>query len=180
MEAHKETRCVTIPNNPPNKNINMKKNVKYSAWCWFWTALSTAIIVGVCIKWINDRNYLAAGVVCGAFAVIVISSLIYAPLYVKVTDKHVAVRRPLTSRVIRMDEIASAVLCPPTMAERRICGSGGWLGYWGWFSERDLGKYFAYYGRSSDCFLLTLKNGRKYVIGCVDAPDVVETILRHI
>ncbi|MBE6230681.1 MAG: hypothetical protein E7119_08940 [Bacteroidales bacterium] len=38
------------------------------------------------------------------------------------------------------------------------------------FHEHDSGKYFAYYGRSSDCFLVELKDGRKYLLGCKNAP----------
>ncbi|WP_300877569.1 PH domain-containing protein [uncultured Duncaniella sp.] len=62
------------------------------------------------------------------------------------------------------------------MAEKRICGSGGFMGYWGWFSERDLGKYFAYYGKASDCFLVTMKDGRKYMLGCQNPAEMVDAI----
>ena len=64
-------------------------------------------------------------------------------------------------------------MCAPTMGTIRICGSGGWFG---WFSEKDLGKYFAYYGKASDCFLVTLKNGKKYMLGCKDTPKMVNAI----
>lgn len=158
----------------------MKKSVRFSLWSWIWTAALTAFCVIMGGIWYFDGKYEKAIVITVAFAICVVLALIYAPLYVKVTDKHVAVRRPLMSRVINMDDIVSVQLCPPTMGAVRVCGSGGWFGYWGWFKERDLGKYFAYYGRSSDCFLVTLKDGRKYIIGCTDAPYVVETILRHI
>lgn len=158
----------------------MKKTVKYSGWCWFWTAAVTLFCVVLGGNWYIDGNYDKAILVTVLFAVLVVTALFYAPLYVKVTDKHIAVRRPLKSRVINIDDVASVQLCPPTMGAMRVCGSGGWFGYWGWFKERDLGKYFAYYGRSSDCFLIKLKDGRQYIIGCTDAPDVVEAILRHI
>ena len=79
-----------------------------------------------------------------------------------------------------MTEVASVKLCPPTMGAIRICGSGGFLGYWGWFQERDLGKYFAYYGKASDCFLVTLTDGRKYILGCQNAPEMVEYIAKQI
>ncbi len=68
------------------------------------------------------------------------------------------------------------MLCPPTMAERRICGSGGFFGYWGWFKEPSIGKYFAYYGKASDCFLVELKDGKKYLIGCSNPSEVVSYI----
>ena len=64
----------------------------------------------------------------------------------------------------------------PTMAKKRICGSGGWFGYYGWFSEPSIGKYFAYYGKASDCFLVTLKDGKKYVLGCESPDEMVEVI----
>lgn len=66
------------------------------------------------------------------------------------------------------------------MGEKRIFGSGGFFGWYGWFSEADLGKYFAYYGKASDCFLVTLKNGRKYMLGCADAPAMVAEIRSNI
>ena len=62
------------------------------------------------------------------------------------------------------------------MAKKRICGSGGWFGYYGWFSEPSIGKYFAYYGKASDCFLVTLKDGKKYVLGCESPDEMVEVI----
>lgn len=158
----------------------MKKTVKYSGWSWFLTAALTLFCVGISGTWYLDGKYQQAILVTVLFVALIVGALFYAPLYVKITDCHVAVRRPLKSKVINIDDIASIQLCPPTMGAIRICGSGGWFGYWGWFKERDLGKYFAYYGRSSDCFLIKLKDGRQYIIGCTDAPDAVESVMRHI
>lgn len=66
------------------------------------------------------------------------------------------------------------------MAEKRICGSGGWFGYYGWFREPTIGKYFAYYGKASDCFLVRLKNGKNYVLGCEDKNEFVGYIRKLI
>lgn len=66
------------------------------------------------------------------------------------------------------------------MGALRICGSGGFFGYWGWFKERDLGKYFAYYGKSSDCFLVTLKSGNKYMLGCTEPEEMVDFINKNL
>ena len=66
------------------------------------------------------------------------------------------------------------------MGERRVCGSGGWFGYWGWFHDRELGRYFAYYGKSSDCFLVRLRNGRNYVIGCQNSQTIVDEVCKKI
>ena len=50
------------------------------------------------------------------------------------------------------------------------------MGYWDRFREKGLGKYFAYYGKASDCFLVTLRDGRKYKLGCDDAGEMVSAI----
>ncbi len=62
------------------------------------------------------------------------------------------------------------------MSTLRLIGSGGFLGYWGWFSDRTVGKYFAYYGRPQDCFLIELKNGKKYLLGCEDSETIIATV----
>lgn len=106
---------------------------------------------------------------CGA-------ALFYMPMSISVDDNNLNINRSLKIKSIPLKEIMSVKLCPPTMAEKRICGSGGWFGYWGWFSEPSIGKYFAYYGKASDCFLVELKNRKNYLIGCADAPEMVEFI----
>ncbi len=117
----------------------------------------------------------------GSFIVILlIVCLYYMPLSIATDEQGIYVNRSLKIKTIPLDKVTSVRLCPPTMGAIRICGCGGFLGYWGWFRERDLGKYFAYYGKSSDCFLVTLADGRKYMLGCKNAPQMVEYISRHI
>ena len=64
----------------------------------------------------------------------------------------------------------------PTMGSIRIFGSGGFMGYWGIFKEGDVGRYVAYYGKSSDCFIIHLDNGDKYVVGCENPDEMVDYI----
>ena len=108
------------------------------------------------------------------------TALLYMPMSISVDDANLNINRSLRIKSIPLKEIKSVKLCPPTMAEKRICGSGGWFGYWGWFSEQSIGKYFAYYGKASDCFLIELKNGKKYLLGCNDAPEIVKYIAERI
>ena len=108
------------------------------------------------------------------------TALLYMPMSISVDDANLNINRSLRIKSIPLKEIKSVKLCPPTMAEKRICGSGGWFGYWGWFSEPSIGKYFAYYGKASDCFLVELKNGKNYLLGCADAPEMVKYISERI
>ena len=109
-----------------------------------------------------------------------LSTLYYMPLSISLDNDSLSINRPLKIKSIPLSDIAEAVLYPSTMGAIRICGSGGWFGWYGWFKEKDLGKYFAYYGKASDCFLVTLKDARKYMLGCKDAPEMVNAINERI
>ena len=104
------------------------------------------------------------------FTVWNILALLYAPVSVSVDGNTLNIHTTLRRKRI----------CAPTMAEKKILSSGGYFGYWGWFSERDLGKYFAYYGKSSECFLVRLRNGRRYMLGCDEPGAVVDSIKAQI
>lgn len=106
--------------------------------------------------------------------------LFFSPMSLAIDDSSLIVNFSVRHKTIPLSEIESVRLCPPTMGAIRVCGSGGFFGYWGWFKENDLGKYFAYYGKASDCFLVTLKGGKKYLLGCKDAPDMVQAIAFHL
>ncbi len=159
----------------------MKKRVELSSCCWIISALSTALMCGVFIYALkrpdNEWVVWSLGV---AIVLLFLSTLCFMPLSISLDDESLNINRPLKIKSILLTEIADVRLCAPTMGAKRICGSGGWFGWYGWFSEKDLGKYFAYYGKASDCFLVTLKNGRKYMLGCKDAPEMVKAIKEKI
>ena len=152
----------------------MKQPVILSAFSLIITIVSNALILS--IMFLNNPPVyvqISLGVIWG---MTVLASLFYMPLSISADKTTIYINRSLRIKAIPIQDVASVKLCPPTMGAIRICGSGGFFGYWGWFKERDLGKYFAYYGRSSDCFLIELKNGRKYMLGCKKALEMVEYI----
>lgn len=155
----------------------MKKRVELSTYCWIISALSTAFICGVFLYALQrPDNNLAVWISGAAIIMLFFSTLCYMPLSISLDNESLNINRSLKIKSIPLTEIANVKLCAPTMGAKRICGSGGWFGWYGWFSEKDLGKYFAYYGKASDCFLLTLKNGKKYMLGCKDAPEMVNAM----
>lgn len=158
----------------------MKQSVKFSPYTLFITICSLAILIAIMLILLRDGKEFAAYVFAGVIVLICLLSLFYAPISVSVDSHSLNVNRKLRTRSIPHDEIESIRLCPPTMGERRVCGSGGWFGYWGWFHDRELGRYFAYYGKSSDCFLVRLRNGRNYVIGCQNPQTIVDEVFRKI
>lgn len=155
----------------------MKKRVELSTYCWIISSLSTALICGVFVYVLKrPDNHTAVWVTGASIILMYLSVLLFMPLSVSLDDGCLSIHRPLRIKTIPLSDIAEVKMCSPTMGAIRICGSGGWFGWYGWFKEKDLGKYFAYYGKASDCFLVTLKDGRKYMLGCKDAPGMVSEI----
>ncbi len=163
------------------RHMTIKKRVELSTYCWIISALSTALMCGVFVYALkrpdNEWTVCILGV---AIALLFLFTLCYMPLSISVDKESLNINRPLKIKSIQLSEITDVRMCAPTMGTIRICGSGGWFGWYGWFSEKDLGKYFAYYGKASDCFLVTLKNGKKYMLGSKDAPEMVKAINNRI
>lgn len=159
----------------------MKKSVRLSTYCLVISAISSLILIYALFYAMNKPdNKWAVGSLGVLIVLLFLSTLFYMPLSISVNDKSLNILRPLKIKSIPLSEIADVKLCKPTMAAKRLCGSGGWFGWYGYFSEPDLGKYFAYYGKASDCFLVTLNNNKKYMLSCTDAPAVVEIIRERI
>ena len=155
----------------------MKRQVVFSKFCIISTLLCLALFVGC--AFIMPGMW--EGIAWGAFVVIMLTiSLYYMPMSIGADENAIYINRSLKIKSISMTEVKSVKLHIPSSATIRTCGSGGFLGYWGWFREREVGNYFAYYGRMKDCFLVELKDGRKYLLGCKNAPDMVEYINKQI
>lgn len=163
-----------------NNLTDMKHKVKLSGWSTGISLFCMGVIVAVMLfgAYKNDPWLLYPEAVF--IIVFNLFALWYAPLYISVDKENISVHRSLRIKDLPLREVVSAELCPPTMGERRVFASGGYLGYWGWFREKPEGKYFAYYGRASDCFLVTLRDGRKYMLGCENPGPVVDFIKAHI
>lgn len=156
----------------------MKQNVKLSTFCVILTTIWVVAIVAIillCVK--NLSAQYALGI---AFLISLNFAMFYMPLSLVADEENLYINRPYSVKIIPLSEIEMVQLCPPTMSERRICGSGGIFGYWGWFREPSIGKYFAYYGKASDCFLVVLKDGTKYLLGCQNVPSMVDYLRLHL
>lgn len=114
---------------------------------------------------------------CVIFGVIIFAGLFYCHLSVEANRESVVLNRFLSGRKsFRMKDILSVDTCYPSAGGLRLCGSGGFFGYWGYFSDIMIGTYFGYYGSRSNCFLIKMKDGKQYVVGCEDAVAMVEYI----
>lgn len=152
----------------------MKSKVVLSRFSSILTAiLILGLFVG-CIATIHEKP--AFFTLLAVYLVLIVCALFFGTSYIEATPEYVVMGSILIKRKISIANIESVELFRPTMGAIRICGSGGFFGYWGIFQEGDIGKYSAFYGKASDCFLIRMKNGSKYVLGCENPSAMVDYI----
>lgn len=154
----------------------MKRKVSLSTYSIIISILGIAIFVGLMIVNLNHGIDWLAYALAASLVLICSLSLFFTPLSISVEDGCLNINTALRVKSIPLSEIKDVSICPPTVAEKRIFASGGWFGYWGWFSEPSIGKYMAYYGKASDCFLVRLKNDKLYMLSCNDPLGMMEYI----
>lgn len=142
------------------------------------TMVIFVVPVLACVKTYGEL--VPSGIVLALCLMLIVPALFYAPLSVRANERYIIISSLLKKHPILLNDILSVVPFTPTLGARRLFGSGGFLGYWGIFKEGDVGRYAAYFGKASDCFLVRMKNGDKYVIGCADSPEMVNFIKRQI
>ena len=152
----------------------MKSKTKLSTFSLILTiVIICAMIAGCWYSWPQKSIFYTLLVM---LVIMLVFGLCFSPIAIKVEAGKVVIISPLMNHSITISEIESVELFKPTMGAVRICGSGGFMGYWGKFAEGDIGKYTAYYGKASDCFLVRLKDGRKYLLGCENPSEMVDYI----
>lgn len=153
----------------------MKARVKLSRFSIILTTIINVALYAGCFFTLKEP----APFFCllGIIIALLITGLLFAPVSIKADDHTITVAHILGKTKIAMTDVASVERFQPTMGAIRICASGGYMGYWGLFRESDIGRYTAYYGKSSDCFLIVTRSGRKYVLGCAD-PDSMVAFIR--
>ena len=155
----------------------IKRKCNLSAWS---LSISSIFIVGLFALALLADFWFLTVLDCVILICMCALALYFCPLSVEVDDEAVTVNFPLRHRSFKLSDIASAEDVQPTMGEWRICGSGGFFGYWGWFRNKVLGRYFAYYGRGSECFIIRLRSGQIYMLGCEDHATVLQRIQSRI
>lgn len=158
----------------------MKSKVRLSIYSMIVTLLVTVALIAGAVWLIcngEDSGYFVAVILL----FILISAGLYGPLSIAVDKDHISINSLLRNQRLPLSDVYAVELFQPTMGAirmggMRLFGSGGYMGYWGVFREGDIGKYVAYYGKASDCFLVVMKNGTKYVLGCENPEEMVEYI----
>lgn len=151
----------------------MKSRVYLSTFSFILTILVIGFLLAGCFATYGSDKFI---LMLGVTLVLLAFCMFYTPLSLSANEKEVIVHSPFKIHTIPMKCIVKCERFQPTKGTIRVCGSGGFMGYWGIFREGDVGRYMAYYGRSSDCFIIHLNNGDKYVLGCKGPDAMIEYI----
>lgn len=156
----------------------MKSKVKLSQYALILTFIvNIALIIGCVLTFNKAQGFY---IILSVLILLNVMALLYGPVAVESDSKYVTVKTMLRKHRIPIRNVESVELFQPTMGAYRLFASGGFFGYWGLFREGDIGRYAAYYGKASDCFLIRMKNGDKYVLGCADPSRMVSYIQSQI
>jgi hypothetical protein len=153
----------------------MKQKVKFSTY----SLIITAVVLILCVVGIFSLlgNVDKLTLFCIIMGVTIIAGLYFCPKSIQANESSVTLHRLLSSpKVFNYDSIQSVDTCYPSAGGLRLCASGGFFGYWGYFSDIMIGAYFGYYGSRSNCFLIKMKDGKQYVLGCDNAVAMVDYI----
>ena len=152
----------------------MTSRVRLSAYSVALTAIITIVMTAICVITFHEKVAFYTMLAAALFMFII--TLSYAPVEIGADPDFVTVRSVTRRQRIPLNRIERVELFQPTLGAYRLFASGGFMGYWGLFREGDVGRYMAYYGKASVCFMIRMKNGDKYVLGCKNPGEMVEYI----
>lgn len=156
----------------------MKSSVTYSVFSWTLTfIIEAALCLGLLLTYGQPAGFYPILIIA---VPLLLAGLYFAPLSISANDEEVRIHASLKIRSIPMAEIVNIEPYRPQPGTIRICASGGFMGYWGTFRDNVIGPYTAYYGNKNNCFLITLNSGKKYLLGCLDTPGMIDYIAAHL
>lgn len=157
----------------------MKEKVKFSALSLIITAAILILAIVGIVSLLGETSKLI--MFCVIMALVVASGLYFCPTSVEVGPEDIILHRLASApKRFAYSDIRSVATCYPSAGGLRLCGSGGFFGYWGYFSDIMIGTYFGYYGSRSHCILLKLKNGRQYILGCTSPASLLACLSSRI
>ena len=164
--------CATV------HNYIMKQKVTLSLYSSIITSLVICMLcIGLYATYGNQAKFTG---LCIITAVLLVFGLWHAPVSISTDNTAIKIKNPIRTRTIPFARISSVAPFQPTMGAIRLCASGGFMGYWGLFRKSDIGTYTGCYGKASDCFLITLTNGDRYVLGCNNPDQIITELQKHI
>ncbi len=154
-----------------------KLSIIITCACLAIIILSIILLVRDAIN--NPVNICFNGII--AFLLIVLPLYFYfmSPTKVELTNEAIIIHKVIGCKTFRYSDIKN-VLRFSGDSGLRLWGSGGFFGYIGLFSSKDIGRHYEYVGDFSEAFLIILVSGKKYVLSCVDSSYVISLLMTKI
>ena len=128
---------------------------------------------------LSSGYFIYAGIVLVIFNIIIGFTILHTPLFVKINDKNILLKKIYGKFEINYSDIQSIEPFYSSF-DLRMFGSGGFLGFIGIFSNDRYGWYKSYVGNPKQSFIIITKNNRKYVFSCENREEVINTVKQHI
>lgn len=156
----------------------MKKNVVWSSYVKTITLIVGLILIAIevfllvflypAFDWIMilcSILILLVSVYCGTIA----------PMSISFDGSVLSLHKLIGKKNIPCDTILEIGEYEPGVAELRIFGSGGFLGFTGLFWNKQFGKYWSYVGCYKQAFYI-ITESKKYVFSCEDRDAIISAI----
>ena len=118
-----------------------------------------------------------------AFCLVVLT-MIYAFIQqlkmVIITDTDIIIQKMYGNIIIPINEIQEVSPKKHIASDIRTCGISGLFGHIGWFSNKQIGRYFALVKDGDSMLTIKTKNNKCYVISCQDHLQAMDLLKRSV
>lgn len=107
------------------------------------------------------------------------SFIVRVPLHIILYENGILLKRIVGKVIFPYNEIVFIERFT-SIANVKLYGSGGFMGYLGVYSNRDFGIYQSYVENPQDAFIIITRNKRKTVLSCPNSTLIINTIKQKI
>lgn len=113
----------------------------------------------------------------GLLALVALMGMAFHPRYIELDSDRLILHRTVGTVAMHYDDITAAqiVLLPPG-GDVPLFALRGIFGNIGLFYNRNIGRYRAYMASDSESVLVSLKDGRKYLLGCENPAELIKML----
>lgn len=163
--------------------MNTIYRVRWGSLVIIITIVISIVIICVNMKLVyylfNSGDFILSGIVLLIFNFTIGFTIAHSPLYLRINDHNIFLKKIYGKVIIDFSEIKSIDLFNSNF-DIRMFGSGGFFGFIGIFSNDKYGWYRSYVGNPKQSFLIVTKNSKKYVFSCEKSEDIISIVKKHI
>lgn len=153
-------------------------NVKWSNMVKIFTIIFLLIVIGcevAMFELLEKQKFLYLVITSVILIPIAVYYGLQSPQQIEIKGNTLILRKLLTSLKIEIRDID--IIEPYVKSlEIRLFGSGGYCGYIGTFTNKNIGKYQSYVGKYDQAFYIKTKSGKKYMMSCENRDTLISII----